>query len=112
MSTPPHQSNAVGVPTDEPATEDGHRPSKAGRLAAMKEEIAAQHAAAAAKQAERGKRGARERVLTLLDEGSFRELDPFVRHRATDFGLERSRPFGDGVVTGFGEIDGRPVAVF
>ena len=87
-------------------------PSKAAHLADVKREIAAQHAAAAAKQAERGKRGAHERVLALLDEGSFQELGPFVRHRATQFGMEQSRPFGDGVVTGFGEIDGRPVAVF
>ncbi len=88
------------------------RPSKAGHLADLQREIAEQHAAAAAKQAGRGKRGARERLLVLLDEGTFQELDPFVRHRATQFGMERSRPFGDGVVTGFGEIDGRPVAVF
>ena len=69
------------------------RPSKAARLADLTREIAAQHAAAAAKQAERGKRGARERVLALVDGGSFRELDPFVRHRAAQFGMERSRPF-------------------
>ncbi len=87
-------------------------PSKAEHLADFKRQIAAQHEAAAAKQAERGKCGARERVLALLDEGSFQELDPFVRHRATQFGMDQSRPFGDGVVTGFGEIDGRPVAVF
>ena len=85
--------------------------SKAEHLADFKRQIAAQHEAAAAKQAERGKCGARERVLALLDEGSFQELDPFVRHRATQFGMDQSRPFGDGVVTGFGEIDGRPVAV-
>src|SRR3712207_227144 len=88
------------------------RPSKAEHLADLKREIAEQHAAAAARQAERGKRGARERVLALLDEGTFQELDPFVRHRAAEFGMERSRPFGDGVVTGFGAVDGRPVAVF
>jgi len=86
--------------------------SKAAHLDDFKREVAAQHEAAAAKQAERGKRGARERVLALLDEGSFRELDPFVRHRATRFGMEENRAWGDGVVTGFGEIDGRPVAVF
>ena len=75
-------------------------------------EVAAQHEAAAAKQAARGKRGARQRVLDLLDEGSFQELDPFVQGRSTTFGMERSRPYGDGVVTGFGAIDGRRVAVF
>ena len=75
-------------------------------------EVDAQHEAAAAKQAERGKRGARQRVLDLLDEGSFQELDPFVQGRSTTFGMERSRPYGDGVVTGFGTIDGRRVAIF
>ncbi len=98
-----------------PADADGpapHHPSKAERLAALEAEYAAQQAAAAEKQAARGKRGARERVLALLDPGTFQELDPFVRHRAHEFGMDRGRPLGDGVVTGFGEVDGRPVAVF
>ncbi|GIW03811.1 MAG: methylmalonyl-CoA carboxyltransferase [Thermomicrobiales bacterium] len=86
--------------------------SKAERLAELRKQLAAQHEAAAEKQRARGKRGARERILALLDEGSFEELDPFVQHRATQFGMDRSRPFGDGVVTGFGTIDGRRVAIF
>jgi acetyl-CoA carboxylase carboxyltransferase component len=86
--------------------------TKSARLARIKDEIAARHAAAAEKQATRGKRGAFDRVVHLLDEGSFQELDPFVRHRATQFGMDQSRPLGDGVVTGFGTIDGRRVAVF
>jgi acetyl-CoA carboxylase carboxyltransferase component len=86
--------------------------AKADRLSSFQADVAAQHEAAAAKQGQRGKRGARERVLALLDEGSFQELDPFVRHRAKEFGMEQNRPFGDGVVTGFGMIDGRRVAVF
>ena len=45
----------------------------------------------------------------LLDPGSFTELDEFARHRAASFGLEQKRPYGDGVVTGFGTVDGRPV---
>src|SRR5215213_10197465 len=94
------------VATNELAT------SKANRLETIKSEIDAQHAAAAEKQATRNKRGARERVLALLDPGSFVELDPFVRHRATQFGMGRTRPFGDGVVTGFGNIDGRRIAIF
>ena len=91
---------------------DADPPTKAARLARHRAEIDAQHAAAAARQAERGKRGARERVLALVDPGSFRELDPLVRHRATLFGMDRARPWGDGVVTGFGRIDGREVALF
>ncbi len=88
------------------------RESKAERLAKLRAGTAAQHAAAAEKQAKRGKRGARDRVLALLDEGSFNELDPFVQHRANQFGMDQNHPLGDGVVTGFGTIDGRPVGVF
>jgi len=59
-----------------------------------------------------GKLTARERVALLLDEGSFEELDKFVTHRCTDFGMEEQRPAGDGFVTGYGRIDGRLVYVF
>jgi propionyl-CoA carboxylase beta chain len=59
-----------------------------------------------------GKLSARERIHLLLDESSFEELDKFVRHRCADFGMEESRPAGDGFVTGFGRIDGRLVYVF
>jgi propionyl-CoA carboxylase beta chain len=55
---------------------------------------------------------ARERVDRLLDPGSFTELDGLARHRATDFGVAANRPYGDGVVTGFGTVDGRPVCVY
>ncbi len=85
---------------------------KAEVRASRAAEVAAQHEAAAAKQATRGKRGAYERVIALLDEGSFQELSPFVQSRATRFGMDRQRPYGDGVVTGLGTIDGRHVAVF
>src|SRR6056297_3779685 len=60
----------------------------------------------------RGKLTARERVELLLDEGSFEEFDMFVAHRCTDFGMEKNRPYGDGVVTGWGTINGRQVYVF
>ena len=86
--------------------------SKAERLARLEGDIAAQHQAASDKQAQRGKRSAIERVLALLDPGSFQELDALVQHRATQFGMGKSHPFGDGVVTGFGTIEGRRVAVF
>ncbi|PYU31647.1 MAG: methylmalonyl-CoA carboxyltransferase [Acidobacteria bacterium] len=59
-----------------------------------------------------GKLTARERIALLLDEGSFEELDKFVTHRCTDFGMEEHRPAGDGFVTGYGRIDGRLVYVF
>lgn len=60
----------------------------------------------------KGKLTARERINILLDEGSFEETDMFVQHRSTDFGLEKQRFLGDGVVTGTGRIDGRLVCVF
>ncbi|HLZ99479.1 MAG TPA: carboxyl transferase domain-containing protein, partial [Steroidobacteraceae bacterium] len=59
-----------------------------------------------------GKLTARERIGLLLDENSFEELDKFMRHRCTDFGMAEQRPAGDGFVTGFGRIDGRLVYVF
>ncbi|MGI9539349.1 MAG: acyl-CoA carboxylase subunit beta [Miltoncostaeaceae bacterium] len=83
------------------------------RLKALREE--ALHAgtdAAVERQHARGKLTARERVDLLLDPGSFVELDMFTRHRAHGFGLEDHRPWGDGVVTGHGTIDGRKVVVF
>ena len=65
-----------------------------------------------ANQHKRGKLTARERIDILLDEGSFEEIGMFVQHRSTDFGLEKQKYLGDGVVTGRGAIDGRPVLVF
>ena len=64
------------------------------------------------KQHQSGKLTARERIDLLLDPGSFRELGVFVRHQMTAFGLDRDRPYGDGVVTGWGTVDGRVVYVF
>ncbi len=84
-----------------------------GDLAARKEE--ALHAGsprAVERQHEKGKMTARERIDELLDEGSFQELDMLARHRAHGMGLDATRPYTDGVVTGFGTIDGRRVCVF
>ncbi|MAO63956.1 MAG: methylmalonyl-CoA carboxyltransferase [Balneola sp.] len=64
------------------------------------------------KQHDKGKLTARERVDLLLDKGSFEEIDKFVTHRSTAFGLDKQQYLGDGVVTGFGKIHGRPVYVF
>ncbi|MEH6646800.1 acyl-CoA carboxylase subunit beta [Sulfitobacter sp.] len=74
------------------------------RLGGGQHRIDAQHG--------RGKLTARERVHLLLDEGSFEEFDMFVTHRCTDFGMEQEKPAGDGVVTGWGTINGRLVYVF
>ncbi|MEL6510050.1 MAG: acyl-CoA carboxylase subunit beta [Pseudomonadota bacterium] len=74
------------------------------RMGGGEKRVASQHA--------KGKLTARERVELLLDEGSFEEFDMFVAHRCTDFGMEETRPSGDGVVTGWGTINGRLVYVF
>jgi len=63
-------------------------------------------------QHKKGKLTARERLELLLDEGSFEEVDLFVKHRNRDFGLENTSTLGDGVVTGYGKIEGRSVAIF
>ncbi|MEZ5856827.1 MAG: carboxyl transferase domain-containing protein [Hyphomicrobiaceae bacterium] len=63
-------------------------------------------------QHKRGKLTARERIDLLLDEGSFEEFDMYVEHRSTDFGMEKTKIPGDGVVTGWGTINGRVVYLF
>jgi propionyl-CoA carboxylase beta chain len=77
---------------------------EAARQGGGERRVASQHA--------KGKLTARERIELLLDEGSFEEFDMFVRHRCTDFGMDAERPAGDGVVTGWGTINGRQVYVF
>ena len=77
-----------------------------------REAVHAGSAAAVEKQHAKGKYTARERIEKLLDPGSFQELDVFVRHRTSDFGMQANRPYGDAVVTGYGTIDGRRVCVF
>ena len=61
---------------------------------------------------QKGKYTARERIDMLLDKGSFEEMDMFVTHRCHNFGMEKKQALGDGVVTGYGTIDGRLVYVF
>ena len=63
-------------------------------------------------QHDKGKLTARERVELLVDEGSFDEIGMFVKHRATDFGLDKQNYPGDGVITGYAKIEGKPVALF
>ena len=67
---------------------------------------------AVSKQKSKGKGTARERIAQLLDPGSFVEIDEFVTHRCSNFGLDERKPLGDGVVTGWGTIDGRKVFVY
>ncbi|WNS74148.1 carboxyl transferase domain-containing protein [Bacillus sp. DTU_2020_1000418_1_SI_GHA_SEK_038] len=65
-----------------------------------------------AKQHEKGKLTARERIDLLVDPGTFVELNPFIEHRCTDFGLDEQKGPGDGVVTGYGKVNGRPIFLF
>src|SRR5437773_2425805 len=92
------------------------RHTTAGKLADLErrrhEAVHAGSEQAVAKQHERGKKTARERIDMLLDPGSFTEFDELARHRAHDFGVAARRPYGDGVVTGHGTVDGRPVCVY
>jgi propionyl-CoA carboxylase beta chain len=69
-------------------------------------------ARAVEKQHTRGKKTARERIALLVDEGSFVEFDELARHRSTNFDMANNRPYGDGVVTGYGTVDGRTICVF
>jgi propionyl-CoA carboxylase beta chain len=85
---------------------------KAADLAARRAEAQGRRSGAVDKQHARGKKTAMERIEQLLDEDSFQQLDGLARHRSHAFGLEKTRPYGDGVVTGYGTIDGRPVCVF
>jgi propionyl-CoA carboxylase beta chain len=97
-----------------PGKPDKH--TTAGKLAELDERsdeaVHAGSARAVDKQHAKGKKTARERVAMLLDEGSFVELDELARHRSTIFGMGENRPYGDGVITGYGTVDGRQVSVF
>jgi propionyl-CoA carboxylase beta chain len=106
------------IVTSGPAA-DGQTPDSrttVGRIAELqRRRTEAQHAGsvvAVQKQHARGKKTARERIELLLDVGSFVELNELARHRSTNFEMAGSRPYGDGVVTGYGTVDGRPVCVF
>ncbi|WP_329455974.1 acyl-CoA carboxylase subunit beta [Streptomyces sp. NBC_01497] len=106
--TEPEQKSAAGAGPDLHTT--------AGKIADLRRRIEeATHAGtslAVEKQHAKGKLTARERIDLLLDEESFVELDEFARHRSTNFGIDKKRPYGDGVVTGYGTVDGRPVCVY
>jgi propionyl-CoA carboxylase beta chain len=112
--TSPSPLEQPGAAGQHQATPDIH--TTAGKIADLErrryEAVHAGSAAAVEKQHARGKLTARERIDLLVDPGSFVEFDELARHRAHDFGIAKNRPYGDGVVTGYGTVDGRPVAVF
>jgi propionyl-CoA/long-chain acyl-CoA carboxylase carboxyl transferase subunit len=103
-------------PASETAAEAADLHTTAGKVADLErrreQAVHAGSEQAVEKQHSRGKLTARERIERLLDPGSFVEFDQFARHRATDFGIDANRPYGDGVITGHGTIDGRQVCVF
>jgi propionyl-CoA carboxylase beta chain len=87
----------------------------AGKIADLEQrrlDATSRRSEAVDKQHARGKLTAMERIERLLDDGSFQQLDGLARHRSHNFGMEKSRPYGDGVITGYGTIDGRQVCVF
>src|SRR5437660_2717646 len=99
--------------TDEPRERADSTEAKLEQLHRLREE--AEHAGteqAIERQKQQGKLLARERLVALLDPGSFVELDRYVRHRESEFGMLDRRPYGDAVVTGYGTIFGRKVFVF
>ena len=108
-ATEPVQDAAVPDSGPDPHT-------TAGKLADLHrridEAVHAGNAAAVERQHAKGRQTARERIEALLDPGSFVEIDELVRHRSTNFGMQDKRPYGDGVITGTGTVDGRQVAVF
>jgi len=113
----PVPADPAGPVTAEPAVANDTAPhTTAGKLDDLDRRIQlAVHAGSAAaveRQHAKGKLTARERLDLLLDAGSFVEFDAFARHRSSNFGMDSNRPYGDGVVTGYGTVDGRDVCVF
>src|SRR5690625_5291966 len=106
-SAPPAEQPAAPTRVAPPTTAD-----KVADLERRHRAVAEAEAAAVTKQHARGKKTARERILMLLDEGSFVELDALATHRSTNFGLEKRKLAGDGVVVGYGTVDGRQVCVY
>ncbi len=112
----PSNVGAEAVARVEGVTDQPDLFTTAGKIADLRtrfqEAVVDAEAAARDKQHAKGKLTARERIEMLVDPGSFVELDEYVRHRTTAFGMDRSRPYGDSVVTGTGTIHGRTVAVY
>ena len=100
----PDPVTGIDIHTTAGKLQDLHRRLDEAVHAASEKAVEKQHA--------KGRKTARERIELLFDEGSFVELDELARHRSTAFGLEKRRPYGDGVVTGYGTVEGRQVCVF
>ncbi|BDO41506.1 methylmalonyl-CoA carboxyltransferase [Cellulomonas sp. NTE-D12] len=109
---PPADPSAPADAPDAAAEASGTAAKLADLAARQQAAIEEAERTAAEKQHARGKKTARERIEALLDPGTFTEIDAFVRHRSTNFGLDRKRVPGDGVVVGHGTVDGREVCVY
>ncbi|MFD9329889.1 acyl-CoA carboxylase subunit beta [Streptomyces sp. NPDC060065] len=106
-----HSAPSNAAPRTEPAPPGGHGATE--ELKEIKERILlGPDAAATERQHAKGKLTAHERIALLLDKGSFTEIEALRRHRATGFGLENKRPYTDGVITGWGTVEGRTVFVY
>src|SRR5918992_2744967 len=116
MATEPDAPAETAAAQDEAAAEGGRIPDQGARprraVEERIEELRGKKREAVQRQHARGKLTARERIELLLDPGSFVETNMLARHRVHAFGMQRTRPYGDGVVTGWGLIDGRKVFVF
>jgi acetyl-CoA carboxylase carboxyltransferase component len=106
----PPRARPAELPADRPAEHPGDRIPDLERIRASAH--AGPDETATERQHAKGKLTARERIGLLLDEGSFTEIETLRRHRATGFGLEKKRPYTDGVVTGWGTVFGRTVFVY
>ncbi|MEU6278489.1 carboxyl transferase domain-containing protein, partial [Streptomyces populi] len=96
-----------------PTTDDTVAHQRLAELREIKESVReGPDPAATERQHAKGKLTARERIELLLDAGSFQEVEQLRRHRATGFGLEAKKPYTDGVITGWGTVEGRTVFVY
>ncbi len=102
----------VSSDNDSPAIDIHTTAGKIADLKDRRDHAASRRQDAVDKQHAKGKLTAMERIERLLDEGSFQQIDGLARHRSHNFGMQKTRPYGDGVITGYGTIDGRQVCVF
>ncbi|MBP6608238.1 MAG: methylmalonyl-CoA carboxyltransferase, partial [Deltaproteobacteria bacterium] len=106
-------TSSPSEPSKQPVPVASERPSPLKVLEAKEAEaLVAGGAARMKRQHESGKLTARERIELFCDKGSFVELDKFVTHRCTDFGMAEQKVLGDGVITGYGQVGGRQVFLF
>lgn len=112
MSAEASDNHQPNDPVEPQGPERRTTAGKAGILKARRADAAGRRQEAIDKQHAKGKMTALERIEAFVDPDSFQPIDGLVRHRSHNFGLEKNRPFGDGVVTGYATVDGRPVCIF